>query len=180
MLWGIQRLRWCWFIYFSYYLNSLISGSVLQSCLNIQSPLFYFAFWPLYWTIVLGGRCLLPLSSSLTLSHQNVFSSYKHCHCSEQTNGSFKLIFHIWKQLILTTSWRSMKHFHFFATALVPILIIEPYCFNFSFQLGLCSDSFHPPWTQEHSYLFHLENKTSKKPFPYLSSDPILSETSLV
>lgn len=44
--------------------------------------LFYFAFWSSYWTPV-GGGCLFALSSSLTLSHQNVFSSYKHCHCSE-------------------------------------------------------------------------------------------------
>lgn len=84
-----------------------------------------------------------------------------------QWTGSFSLIFPIRKWLILTTSWKSMKHLRLLTAALVPILIIQPYCFNSSFQLGSCSDSFHPPWTQEYSYPFHLENKTSKKPFPY-------------
>lgn len=162
----IQRFRWCWFLYFSSYLNSPISASLLQSCMNIRSPLFCFAFWASYWTPV-GERCLLPLSSSLT--HQNVFSSYKHCHFSEQTNGSFKLILNIWKWLILTTSWRNIKHLHFLPAALVHILVIQPYSFHFSFQDGLCSDSFHPPWTQEYSYPFPLETKPNKKNFLLLN-----------
>lgn len=138
MLWGIQKFRWWYFIYFSSYLNSLISGSVLQSCVNIQNPLFMFLFRQ-------GRRCLLPFSSSLTLSHQNVFFSYKHCHCSEQTNVSFKLIFRIWKWSVLTTSWRSMKHLRLLPTALLLILVIQPYSFHVSFQDGFALIHFiHP------------------------------------
>lgn len=149
-------------MYFSSYLNSHISGSVLQSCVNIRSSLFNFAFGASYYT-PLDGKCLLPLPSSLALSHQNVFSSYKLSLQWRNCSDSFNIIFHIWKWLLLITSWTSMKHLHFLPGALVPILIIQPCSLHFSFQDGLGSDSFHSPWTQEYSYLFCLENKANRK-----------------
>lgn len=75
-------------------------------------------------------------------------------------SGSFKLIFNIWRWLLLIIS---MKPLHFLPGALVPILIIQPYSLHLSFQGGLGSISFHSPWTQEYSYLFCLENKANQK-----------------
>lgn len=103
----------------------------------------------------MGGVCFTFLC---TLSHQNVFSSYKHSHCHKQTNSSV-VAFHIWKWLILPSSWQSIKHLCFLTVALAPILVIQPFSFYFSFQNSLCCDSFHPSWTQKYSYHFRLLKK---------------------
>lgn len=138
-----------------------------RKCTTILQEYSKFTFLFCFWGIILDSsgwevfasssflRCSIPskcvfLLPTLSLQRRN---------CS----GSFKIIFNIWKWLLLITSWISMKHFHFLPGALVPILIIQPYSLHFSFQDGLGSDSFHSPWTQEYSYLFCLENKANQK-----------------